>query len=125
MATHHVEVLATTHTCAPAALALPHGLVANNGAAGLPNFAGQHFGLAVRVALTSHSDALFHAERDGLFVEAVPVRYDHDAYLTWFDKLWPEASPAAVSYRARIVNGPADHLKDALLGGFRPGPAAR
>ena len=125
MAANDVDVLATTHTCAPAALALAQGLVVNNGAAGLPNFAGQHFGLAVRVAAAPHPDALFGAERDGLHVEAVPVRYGHDAYLAWFDGLWPAASPAAVSYRSRIVDGADDRLEDALLGGFRRGPSAR
>lgn len=125
MAANDVDVFTTTHTCAPAALALARGLVINNGAAGLPNFTGQHFGLAVRVATTPHPDALFGAERDGLYVEAVPVRYDHDAFLTWFDDLWPAASPAAVSYRARIVEGSDDYLEDSLLGGFRRGPSAR
>ena len=125
MAANDVDVLATTHTCAPAALSLARGLVVNNGAAGLPNFAGQHFGLTVRVAAAPHPDALFGAERDGLHVEAVPVRYDRDAYLAWFDGLWPAASPAAVSYRSRIVDGADDRLEDALLGGFRRGPSAR
>ncbi|WP_221898932.1 arsenosugar biosynthesis radical SAM (seleno)protein ArsS [Gordonibacter massiliensis (ex Traore et al. 2017)] len=125
MAANSVDVLATTHTCAPAALALARGLVVNNGAAGLPNFAGQRFGLVVRVATTPHADALFGAERDGLYVECVPLRYDHDAYLAWFDELWPATSPAAVSYRSRIVEGADDHVEDALLGGFRRGPSAR
>lgn len=125
MAANDVDVLACTHTCAPAALSLARGLVVNNGAAGLPNFFGQHFGLAVRVAAAPHPDALFGAERDGLFVEAVPLRYDHDAYLAWFDELWPAASPAAVSYRGRIVDGADDRLDDALLGGFSRGPSAR
>lgn len=120
-----VDVLATTHTCAPVAVSLAHGLVVNNGAAGLPNFAGQRYGLVVRIASTPHPDALFGAQREGLCVEGVPLRYDHDAYLAWFDELWPAASPAAVSYRDRIVDGPDDQLDHALLGGFRPGPAAR
>ena len=125
MADNGVDVLATTHTCAPAALSLARGLVVNNGAAGLPNFAGQRFGLVVRVAATPHPDALFGAERDGVHVEAVPLRYDHDAFLAWFDGLWEATSPAAVSYRSRIVDGPDDRLEDSLLGGFTRGPAAR
>lgn len=125
MAENGIDVFATTHTCAPAALTLARGAVINNGAAGLPNFAGQHFGLVIRIAETPHDDALFGCELDGLFVQAVPVRYDHDAYLAWFDGLWDELSPAAISYRARIVEGPQDRLGDSLLGGFEPGPAAR
>lgn len=118
MADHGVDVLATTHTCATAVLALARGIVINNGAAGLPNFIGQHFGLAVRVATAPHPDALIRAHRGGLFVEAMPVRYDHDAFLAWFDDLWPAASPAALSYRGRIAEGPGDRVADALLGGF-------
>ncbi len=57
-------------------------------------------------------------------MEAVPLRYDHDAFLAWFDGLW-EATAAAVSYRSRIVDGPDDRLEDSLLGGFTRGPAAR
>lgn len=125
MEANDLDVFATTHTCAPAALRLARGAVINNGAAGLPNFAGQRYGLAVRIAATPHADALFGCELDGLFVEAVPVRYDHDTYLAWFDGLWDECSPAAVSYRDRIVNGPDDHLAASLLGGFAPGPTAK
>lgn len=111
--------LATTHTCSAAAIALDHGLVINNGAAGLPNFAGQHFGLVIRIAETPHPDALFGAQRNGLFVEAVPLRYDQDSFVKWFDELWPEGSPAEISYRRRIVSGPADCVEEALLGGFQ------
>ncbi len=125
MAGADIDVLATTHTCAPAALRLARGAVANNGSAGLPNFEGQHYGLLIRIAETPHPDALFGAELDGLYVQAVPVRYDHDAYLAWFDDLWDECSPAAVSYRGRIVDGPDDHLADSLLGGFAPCETAR
>ncbi len=121
----NLDVFATTHTCAPAALRLARGAIINNGAAGLPNFAGQRYGLCVRIAATSHADALFGCEMDGLFVQAVPVRYDHEAYLAWFDGLWDECSPAAVSYRDRIVEGPDDRLADSLLGGFSPCETAR
>ena len=118
------SVLACTHTCSPAALMLPHGAVINNGAVGLPNYAGQRFGLVTRIARTPHPDALVTGEADGLFVELVPVRYDHGAFLAWFDALWPRTSPAAISYRSRIVDGPADCIAASLLGGFREGPAA-
>lgn len=119
LAENDLDALATTHTCSAAAIALDHGLVINNGAAGLPNFAGQHFGLVIRIAETPHPDALFGAQRDGLFVEVVPVRYDQDSFVKWFDELWPEGSPAEISYRRRIVSGPADCVEEALLGGFQ------
>lgn len=125
MAANDLDVLATTHTCAPVALAMARGCVINNGAAGLPNFKGQRYGLCVRIARTPVSEALFGTCQDGLYVQAVPVRYDHDAYLAWFDGLWDDVSPAAVSYRARIVEGPDDRVADALLGGFAPEAMAR
>lgn len=120
-----IEVLATTHTCAPAAAVLEHGVVINNGAAGLPNFEGQLFGLVTRIATAPASEAVFSARKGPLFIEAVPLRYDHDAFLAWFDDLWPRLSPAAVSYRDRIAHGPDDRIDQALLGGFEVAPAFR
>ena len=115
---NHLDILATTHTCAAAAMKLASGVVINNGAAGLPTFKDQHFGIATRIAKTPSDDALYRAQRKGIYVEAVPVRYDHEAFLTWFDDLWPHRSPAQISYRDRIVNGPDCFIADALLGGF-------
>lgn len=120
-----LDVFTTTHTCAPAAIRLARGVVVNNGAAGLPNFAGERFGLCVRIAEEPREDALFECELDGLFVQAIPVRYDHEAFLRWFDGLWPAASAAAISYRSRIVDGPSDEIGDSLLGGFALGEVAR
>ena len=120
MAKNDLDVFTTTHTCAPAALTLARGVFINNGASGLPNFRDQRYGLLVRIARAPHPDALFGCERDGLCIQAVPVRYDHDAFLAWFDGLWDEFSPAAISYRDRIVDGADDELADSLLGGFRP-----
>ena len=114
-----IRVLATTHTCAPAALAWEHGAVINNGAAGMPNFKGQLWGLVTRIAVSPHQDALYRGKAGELFVEALPLRYEHEAFLKWFDRLWPQGSPAEVSYRERIVNSTEDELEDALLGGFR------
>lgn len=125
MSENDLDVFATTHTCAPAAIRLARGVVVNNGAAGLPNFAGENFGLCIRIAERPREDSLFECELDGLFVQAVPVRYDHGAYLEWFDGLWGPASPAAISYRDRIVHGPDDEIRDSLLGGFRLGETAR
>ncbi|MDR1013623.1 MAG: hypothetical protein LBL86_01400 [Coriobacteriales bacterium] len=118
MRVNGVAVLATTHTCAPAAVTLGSGAVVNNGAAGMPNFRGTQYGLATRVGAAPSPSALYRACVDGVSVEAVPLCYDHDAYLQWFDSRWPTRSPAAVSYRGRIEGGPADEVGNALLGGF-------
>lgn len=125
MADNDLDVFTTTHTCAPAAIKLARGVVVNNGAAGLPNFAGEDFGLCIRIATCPREDSLFECELDGLFIQAIPVRYDHTAYLKWFDGLWPETSAAAISYRSRIVDGAEDRIRDSLLGGFRLGETAR
>ncbi|MBQ9068940.1 MAG: arsenosugar biosynthesis radical SAM protein ArsS [Eggerthellaceae bacterium] len=123
MAKNGIEVFTSTHTCAAVAMQLPDGLFINNGAAGLPNFEGEHFGTMVRIATTPAPEAQFTACWKGLYVEAVPVRYDHEAYLAWFDALWPHRSPAEVSYRSRIVNGPAERISEVLFGGFEVGEA--
>lgn len=115
---HDIDVLSTTHTCAAAALALPDGIVINNGSAGIPEYNGMLFGLVNRIAKTSSPDALYSIEFKGAIVEAVPVRYDHDAFVSWFDGVWNADSPAAKSYRARIMDGPANTIADAIIGDF-------
>ena len=125
MARNGIEVFTSTHTCAAVAMELPDGLFINNGAAGLPNFEGEHFGTMVRIATTPALEAQFSARWGDLYVEAVPVRYDHDAYLAWFDDLWPHRSAAEVSYRPRIVNGPPERISEVLFGGFSVGEAFR
>lgn len=117
-AAQKVQVLATSHTCSPVALNLAHGALINNGAAGMPNFAGGRYGLLSRIATTPHPAALYRCQRAGLFIEALPLNYDHDAFLTDFDRQWPAHSPAAQSYRSRILGAVADQPQHALLTGF-------
>ncbi len=114
-----VAVLATSHTCAPAAVQLPAGVLINNGAAGMPVFAGARHGLVSRIARTPHALALYRAEHAGLLVEALPLAYDHAAFLADFDRQWPAHSPAARAYRSRLLEGPDDLPNSALLGGFQ------
>jgi predicted phosphodiesterase len=113
-----VDVFASSHTCLPVmqAVATARGpvLVANNGAAGMPNFRGERFGIVTRIALAPSRDALYGAATGGVRIEAVPVRYDHAAWLARFDRAWPPGSPAAASYRERIVSGPRYRIDDAM-----------
>jgi hypothetical protein len=113
-----IDVFACTHTCLPVmqdfATARGVALVVNNGASGMPNFRDTHFGLATRIACEPSPEALYGTQLGTLVVEAVPVRYDHDAWLARFDRVWPEGSPASLSYRKRIVSGPAYELNQAL-----------
>ncbi len=108
-----VDVFACTHTCLAALrdFALPGGrlTVINNGAAGMPNFAGTGFGVIARIATTqSPHTALYGSRRDGVHIDALAVDYDRRAFFDRFQARWPQGSPAHASYYRRIVAGP-DH----------------
>lgn len=118
LAANRVSVLATSHTCTAVALNLHHAALINNGAAGLPNFAGGRYGLLSRIATTAHPAALYRCQREGLFIEALPLNYAHDAFLADFDRQWPTGSPAALSYRSRILGACTDQPRQAVLAGF-------
>ena len=103
-----VDVFASTHTCLPAFRDFRIGAVANNGAAGMPNFAGTRHGLLTRIGLRAHGGgeaglALRHA---GVHIEALPVEYDHERWVERFLASWPRGTPAHASYFRRIVEGP-------------------
>ena len=84
--------------------------VFNNGSAGMPNFAGANgrFGLLTRVSdePTPPADSLYGAWVGGLRYDALPVRYDHDAWMALFSSVWPAGSAAHLSYYDRLLNGP-------------------
>ena len=90
-----VDVFASTHTCLPATRCFDHGgtkIVANNGAAGMPNASGSNFGILTRIATTPspHPRVYGHALR-GVHIDAVAINYDDAAWRSYFN---------------RIVNGP-------------------
>ena len=116
-AEHAIDVLSTTHTCAAAARAFQHGVVINNGSAGLPEFKGELYGLVTRVAATPHPKALYRAWIKGACVEAVPVPYEQQEFIEWFDSIWEEGSPAAMNYRPRAISGPDVAVADVALDG--------
>jgi hypothetical protein len=113
-----IDVFACTHTCLPVMqdFVTPRGtaLIVNNGAAGMPNFREARYGLATRIASRPSTGALYGARLGAIVVEAVPVRYDHDAWLARFDREWPAGSPASLSYRKRIASGPGYEVEQAL-----------
>lgn len=113
-----ISVLATSHTCSPAALASEHWAVVNNGAAGMPNFNNGQYGLITRIATQPSLAALYRAQVGNLYIEALPLTYDQTAFVDEFDRNWPAESPAALSYRDRIIQGTAEQPLDVLLGGF-------
>ncbi len=107
----HIDVFASTHTCLAALrdfrLAAGGVTVINNGAAGMPNFAGKRDGLVTRIGRTpSPHETLYGIERDGVHIDAIPLAYDHDQFLQRFLARWPAGSAAHVSYFGRIVAGP-------------------
>ena len=110
-AASHIDVFASTHTCLAALrdFVLPSGrmTIINNGAAGMPNFSGSRYGLISRIAATaSPHKPLYGLQRDGVHIDAIPLKYDHAAFLDRFLARWPEGSPAYKSYHQRIVEGP-------------------
>jgi hypothetical protein len=127
-----VRAFTSSHTCLPVgetyATALGVSALFNNGAAGMPNFAGTTYGLITRISAlpVPHAlGALYGTVIDGAHLDCVPLHYDQTAWLRHFDHLWPADSPAALSYRKRIVNGPAYTLPQAMRGAVRSSdPAA-
>jgi hypothetical protein len=121
----HVGVFASSHTCLPVTYRLPAGVIANNGAAGMPNFRGTRFGLVTRISTAGSADALYGERVGPVVVETLAVRYDHARWLAQFDRLWPAGSPAAVSYRKRITDGPGYDLAQAVRRAVRSLAALR
>jgi len=106
------DVFASTHTCAAALrdFALDTGrlTIANNGAAGMANFTGTTFGVVTRIATTpSPHRPLYGLARDGVFIDALAVDFDTEAFLARFMDRWLSGSAAHASYHRRIVAGPA------------------
>ena len=114
-----IDGYACSHTCAPALKATDRGFVINNGAAGMANFAGDPGGLLTRISTqalprTLESARTFGLHERGVWIDALRVRFDAARWLECFDAIWPAGSPAAVSYRRRIVDGPAFTVDHAL-----------
>jgi len=109
-----VDVFASSHTCLPALRRLGQGVVINNGAAGMPNFAATHFGVVTRIGLTPAPQPVLYGTRTGtVHVDALMLDYDALAWQADFLANWPPGSAAHESYFARIANGPAYLLEQA------------
>jgi len=101
-----VDAFASSHTCQPVCRRYPEGVVINNGAAGMPNFADGLYGVVTRIATRSGLlDPLYQSEYQGLRYQAVPLHFDAKAWQAWFLSYWPEGSDAYVSYWNRISQG--------------------
>lgn len=105
-----IDIFACTHTCVAALrdFTLPSGrlTVANNGAAGMPNFSHSRCGLITRIATApAPHEPLYGMTRDGVHIDALAVDYDQTAFLEAFLGRWPQTSPAYDSYFGRIAQG--------------------
>jgi len=109
-----VDVFASTHTCLPAMRSFHHGatrVIANNGAAGMPNASGARFGILTRVATTpSPHPRLYGQVVRGTHVDALAIDYDDASWQKIFLANWPAGSAAWRSYFTRIANGPLFEL---------------
>jgi hypothetical protein len=113
-----VRVFASSHTCLPVMQSFdtPAGrcLLANNGAAGMPNFSGARHGLITRISRSAAPDAQYGTAVGAVRVEALPVPYDHAGFERDFLASWPAGSAAHGSYYRRIIEGPPYRPGDAL-----------
>jgi hypothetical protein len=113
-----IDVFASSHTCLPAirTFALRSGplVVANNGAAGMPNFKRTTYGIVTRISTRPWSGRPLHrTEASGVYVEAIPLLFDHAHWCAEFLSQWPAGSAAWSSYWERIVAGPAYTMDEA------------
>jgi hypothetical protein len=106
-----VKVFASSHTCLPVLKGFPGGrAVINNGSAGMPNFRGERYGIATRISVRPARDPLYEARCGEVYVAAMPIAYDAQAWERRFLELWPAGSDAHRSYVERIRQGPEFEL---------------
>ena len=105
-----VDIFASTHTCLPAMRRFDLNgvrLVANNGAAGMPNARGSCLGILTRIGTTpSPYASLYGHHLHDVHVAALAIHYDDPAWQQCFLENWPEGSSAWLSYFERISKGP-------------------
>lgn len=116
-----VDGFACSHTCLPSLrgfdIAGRQRVVVNNGAAGMPNFAGARTGVITRIAVTpppAGLPVLYGRALRGVHVHALALHYEHAGFVRRFLALWPEGSDAHASYYARIEAGPDWSLEQAV-----------
>ncbi|MGL5004535.1 MAG: hypothetical protein ACRDAM_16465, partial [Casimicrobium sp.] len=119
----NADIVASSHTCLPALREFEHSntashIVINNGSAGMPCFADTQFGIVTRIALRSAAEvgieALYGAAQQDVFVEAIALEFDYNAWRDEFLSLWPSGSAAHQSYFSRIERGTNFSVQQAL-----------
>ncbi len=119
-----VDVFACAHTCLPALRCYRvqgrRVAVVNNGAAGMPNFRDAPCGVITRLSTRPEpppAQRLYGTRLGALRIDALAVRYDHEAWLARFTRQWPPGSPAHASYVRRLTAGPPYLLAQAAPSG--------
>ncbi len=110
-----VDLFASSHTCLPALRRFGSAgrirWVANNGSAGMANFAETRFGVITRVGIApSPRPGLYGGTAGAVYFDALALPFDADRWEREFLANWPPDSPAHRSYFARIRRGPAHSL---------------
>lgn len=117
------DIFASTHTCLPALKTLfsgqQHYCIINNGAAGMPNFRQTQYGVISRLStyVSPHLSLYGHKAGD-VYIDALAVKFDQQAWVAAFLKNWPCHSAAHESYHKRIINGPDYSISDAMIQSF-------
>ena len=109
-----VDVFACSHTCLPVFHTLHDPsrrfarIVANNGAAGMPNFSADLAGLITRIATRPFDgpERRYGVVRGEAFIDAIALAYDQTRWSRLFLRQWPDGSDAHLSYWRRIAHGP-------------------
>jgi hypothetical protein len=124
-----INVIASSHSCLPVMMDFPTregtGVVVNNGAAGMPNFANTRYGVITRIGIApSPHQPLYGTQTGAAYIDALAVHYDTQRWHDAFHANWPPASPAHLSYSGRIESGPPYRIDEAC-GLTRHRPEAR
>lgn len=112
-----VDLFACSHTCVAYMQDFDvdglRRIAINNGAAGMPNLAGDPSGVITRVSVhQSPHTPLYGTRLYDVSIDALAIPAIGPEWLAQFDELWPPDSPAALSYRSRLIHGP-DHTLSA------------
>ena len=116
----NVSAFASTHTGLPFLQDFmvdgTRRIIINNGAAGLPNFQGTTFGLLSRISARHEppSDSIYGTILGAVRFDALPIRYEADAWRKRFLANWPPGSAAYENYFDRIIKGPRHSIENAM-----------
>lgn len=96
------------------------GVIMNNGTAGLPAFSNTCYGLITRISThpPEATESVYGTLVDGIYIDALPLRYDDTAWRQAFLTNWPPGSPPFESYFRRISHGPSHTPAQAVSGGI-------